>query len=398
MKYIILLSFFLIFTSCQNEPNSKIENEEAQNARHHKLKTSDFPLETNVSFLSDLIQANNKSYLVYELNIFNNYKDIIVLEKVEICNLISPKLPIATFDSIYINNNFERPGLKNENDLNHLASNQFGVLNLNLEFIDQNKIPEKIFHRLHFKIQKGNGESIKYAIETTILETPSLTKLTIGLPFNKKGKWLYEAEGHKNSRFFLNGKVVYPQRFAIDWIYVENKKFAKNAIKKNEDWYGYGLEIVSVADGYVVDVKDSIIDNEPLSEQMAVRINGETIAGNYVIIDIGNDLYALYGHLIPNSLKVKIGDKIEKGQVIGLLGNSGNSDLPHLHFQLDNKGSMPMGGEGIPYHIKEFVQLKNYSSEEVSRLFYQNHVPFDSLTPVKKNNEFPFGYGLIEVE
>jgi len=132
---------------------------------------------------------------------------------------------------------------------------------------------------------------------------------------------------------------------------------------------------------------------------MVVRINAETIAGNYVIIDIGNDLYALSGHLIPNSLKVNIGDKVKKGQVIGLLGNSGNSDLPHLHFQLGSKSSMPMGGEGIPYRIKEFIKLKNYSSaEEVSRLFHNNHVPLDSLRPIEKHNEFPSGFGLIEIK
>ncbi|WP_347375063.1 M23 family metallopeptidase [Aequorivita sp. Q41] len=399
MKYLFLLSFLPLLTSCENIKASKDFNEKPIEEVLVKLKESNFPLETNVSFLSSLINANNKNYLAYELNILNNYKASIALKKVEIFDLASTELPIAIFDSIYINENLERPKLRSENDLKIISANQFGVLNLNIEFNDIKNIPEKIFHRLHFNINKGNGESIAYTFESTILDIPNKTKLTLGLPFNKKGKWLYEAEGHKNSRFFSNGKVIYPQRFALDWIFVnDDGKLAKNNIKQNKNWSGYGLEIVSVADGVVVDIKDNMIENEPLSEKMAVRITNKTISGNYVIIDIGNDLYALYGHLIPNSLKVKIGDKIKKGQIIGLLGNSGNSDLPHLHFHIESKSNVPMGGEGIPYHLKEFIQLKNYSQEEVSGLFHSNHVPLDSLSPVKKNNEFPIGFGLIEIK
>ncbi|WP_162274046.1 M23 family metallopeptidase [Polaribacter reichenbachii] len=399
MKYLLLLSYLLIITSCKNIGEPKNGTEKPIKEIPPKLKESTFPLATNVSFLSNLINANNKNYLAYELNIFNNFKTSIALKKVEIFDLSSTEVPIATFDSSYINKNLERPKLRGDNDLKIISANQFGVLNLNLKFKDVKNIPVKIFHRLHFNINKSDEESIAYTFESTILDIPNKIKLTLGLPFNKKGKWLYEAEGHKNSRFFLNGAVIYPQRFALDWIFVnDDGKFAKNNIKQNKNWYSYGLEIVSVADGVVVDIKDNIIENEPLSEEMAVRITSKTISGNYVIIDIGNDLYALYGHLIPNSLKVNIGDKIKKGQIIGLLGNSGNSDLPHLHFHIESKSNVAMGGEGMPYHLKEFIQLKNYSQEEVSALFYSNHVPLDSLCSVKKTNEFPVGFGLVEIK
>jgi len=399
MKYTILLSFLLLITSCKKGEESKKTNEKSIEQVQIKLKKSVLPLQTSVSFLSNLIQANDKTYLAYELNVLNNFKTPLDLRKVEIFNLLKPELPIATFDSIYINENLDRPGLTNEKNLNLISENQFGILNLNLEFKKKNAIPKKIFHKLHFKVQRRNGKYMMYPIETTIINIPDKTNLTLGLPFNKKGKWLYIAEGHKNSRFLAEGRATYPQRFAIDWIFVNNnEEFAKKNVKENENWHTYGLELVSVADGIVVDVKDDIIENEPLSEEMAVRITRETIGGNYVIIDIGNDLYAFYGHLIPNSLKVSIGDKVKKGQVIGLLGNSGNSDLPHLHFHLESKSNIFAGGEGIPYHIKEFTQLKDYSSEEVSSLFYNNRVPLDSLRPIKKINEFPIGFGLIEIK
>ncbi len=98
----------------------------------------------------------------------------------------------------------------------------------------------------------------------------------------------------------------------------------------------------------------------------AVKITLETIGGNYVIIDIGNGYSAFYAHLIPKSIRVKVGDKVTAGQVIGKVGNSGNSDAPHLHFHIAD-GNSPIGAEGVPYLIKSFQVQGRVSS--VDKLF-----------------------------
>ena len=58
----------------------------------------------------------------------------------------------------------------------------------------------------------------------------------------------------------------------------------------------------------------------------------ETLAVNFVIVDIGNRKYACYAHIVNGSVRVKAGDTVREGQVLGLMGNSGNSDLLHLHY------------------------------------------------------------------
>ena len=63
--------------------------------------------------------------------------------------------------------------------------------------------------------------------------------------------------------------------------------------------------------------------------------------------------YAFYAHLQPGSLKVKLGDKVRRGQVVGLVGNSGNSTEPHLHFHVSDANS-PLGCEGLPYALDAF--------------------------------------------
>lgn len=55
----------------------------------------------------------------------------------------------------------------------------------------------------------------------------------------------------------------------------------------------------------------------------------------------------------PGSLKVKVGDKVTTGQLIGLLGNSGNTDAPHLHFHVMD-GPSPLRANGLPYEFTRF--------------------------------------------
>ena len=73
-------------------------------------------------------------------------------------------------------------------------------------------------------------------------------------------------------------------------------------------------------------------------------------------IDLGNGNYAFYAHMIPGSQTVKLGDNVSAGQVIGRLGNSGNSTAPHLHFHVGDAPS-PLGTEGVPFVIDEYSDL-----------------------------------------
>jgi murein DD-endopeptidase MepM/ murein hydrolase activator NlpD len=120
--------------------------------------------------------------------------------------------------------------------------------------------------------------------------------------------------------------------------------------------------VLAVADAVVADAKDGIPDNNPASDTKAVPINLETVGGNYLILDLRNGFFAFYAHLKPGSLRVNTGDKVHRGQVIASLGNSGNSDAPHLHFHVSDDNS-PLGAEGVPYVLDSFVQQGILSSK-----------------------------------
>ena len=89
----------------------------------------------------------------------------------------------------------------------------------------------------------------------------------------------------------------------------------------------------------------------------------DTIGGNYVMLDLGGGRYGFYAHLQPGSLRVKPGDRVRRGQVLGLLGNSGNSDAPHLHFHVAS-APFPLDAEGLPYLLDRFDRLGAVESFE----------------------------------
>jgi murein DD-endopeptidase len=160
--------------------------------------------------------------------------------------------------------------------------------------------------------------------------------------------------GHRRGLMAVEGNAAIGQRFAIDYVKMDEtgRRFAGDSLK-NESYYAEGVDALAVADGIVASVKDGIPENIPGVASRAVPITLETVGGNFVILDIGQGRYAFYAHLKPGSLRVRPGDRVRKGQVIGLVGNSGNSTEPHLHFHLMD-GTSPLGSEGIPYVHETF--------------------------------------------
>ena len=161
------------------------------------------------------------------------------------------------------------------------------------------------------------------------------------------------------------------QRFAIDWFqFWPDGKELHGSPKDNKSYAAYGTEVLAVADGVVATVHDNIPENTPGPNSRAVPITRETIGGNFIILDIGDSRYAVYAHLQPGSLRVKMGDRVRRGQAIALLGNSGNSTGPHLHFQVVDRNSL-LDSEGVPYVIDSF-EVRGRDKRYVKR---ENELP-----------------------
>lgn len=67
------------------------------------------------------------------------------------------------------------------------------------------------------------------------------------------------------------------------------------------------------------------------------------VPGNTVVIKTKSNEYLFFAHFKKHSIRVKEGEEVKKGQLLGLCGNSGNSSEPHLHFHIQNTDDMTTG-------------------------------------------------------
>ncbi|MYL58127.1 peptidoglycan DD-metalloendopeptidase family protein [Virgibacillus halodenitrificans] len=128
------------------------------------------------------------------------------------------------------------------------------------------------------------------------------------------------------------------QRYAYDLIKMIDNQSYKGDSSKNDSYYAFGENVLAPADGNVVDVENAIEDNEPVGS-----MNTADPAGNYVVIDHGNEEFSFLAHFKKGSVKVKPGDEVKAGELLGQVGNSGNSSEPHIHFHVGDLPDLEKG-------------------------------------------------------
>jgi hypothetical protein len=157
-------------------------------------------------------------------------------------------------------------------------------------------------------------------------------------------------------------------RYAIDWLKLDaSGNYSRGTAKRNGNWYGYGMPVYAGLRGKVIQVNNDVPDNQP--GERAVKMTIDTVLGNFVLIELSAGIYACYVHLQPGSVTVVPGTMTEPETQIGKIGNSGNSDGPHLHFQLVEAASAQyacLRGEGLPFAIEKYF-VTNHDPDRVRR-------------------------------
>jgi len=123
------------------------------------------------------------------------------------------------------------------------------------------------------------------------------------------------------------------QRYAYDFVVTEDGDTHAGDGGDLHDYYAFGKPVRAPADGTVVKTLDRLRDY-PNPGGGRAEWRTWQITGNYVVIEHDEDEYSMLAHLQEDSVSVEPGDEVERGDVVGRCGNSGNSSEPHLHFQL----------------------------------------------------------------
>ena len=156
---------------------------------------------------------------------------------------------------------------------------------------------------------------------------------------------------HRRGFLVVNGKEVVSQRFAIDWIRVDRKHRAwVGDPSRLPSYRNYRKPLIASAGGKVVVARDKFPNQPPPNDPTPPAV--PDLPGNVVVLRVVPGVYLTYAHMVPGSVRVHVGERVRRGQVLGRLGNSGNSATPHLHFQVQTTRSFL--GDGLPFVFRSF--------------------------------------------
>jgi len=297
------------------------------------------PINVEIPIAPTAFRGNGKMHLVYELRITNPSTEDVDLKQIDVLAIIA-NAPIASVAGSNLNRALART---------RIAGGASGVAYVWVTLEDSAPIPAKIRHKLTFNNRTFEGAEGVVATKPMPLLGPPL-----------RGEGWVAANGpgnesvHRRALMRIGGSSWIAQRFAIDWVQLgPDGKTNTGDRTDNRNYHAYGAEALAVADAVVTITKDGIPQNVPGENSRAVPITLETIGGNHVVLDLGDGRYAFYAHLQPGSLRVKVGDRVKRGQVLALVGNSGNSTEPHLHFHVCDRNSA-LECEGVPYVLESY--------------------------------------------
>jgi hypothetical protein len=313
-----------------------------------------------------VLATDGKIHLVYELLVMNVSSSAMTLDRLETLDASKDDARTSIKSADTIMATLQGPDLEATirafptGSTRTVGPFQLTRIFLDVKFAKDATVPSALTHRFQVTFAPATGtpplnSATIVSGRTDVTNTPAVI---IGPPLEGP-RWV-DAIGccsppsvHRTATLPINGKFYVSERFAIDFAQLnpENKLYAGPRDQLSS--YAYvGAKVLAVADGTVVNLQDNRPEETPPNFPQGYDLLQQL--GNFVIIDIGHGHFAFYCHFQPNTLKVHVGDKVRRGQVLALMGNSGNSDAPHLHFGIQD-GPLPYASDSLPFVFSSFT-------------------------------------------
>jgi murein DD-endopeptidase len=347
------------------------------------------------------VTIGNNKVLVYELHVTNFDIVPLTLKRLEIFAVQDSSQPLITFEGEKLLRAMIRVGAAmamsngstgRTQDTRIIDPGGRNVVFAWIELGMNHAVPAALRHRMIFSsTPKGEDKPREATLEDFQVPVSQDPVPMLSPPFNG-GIWLAgdgpaNDSNHRRSIFAIDGHVYSPERFAVDWIKVgSNGDSRHDGTTKNENWWGWGEPVLAVAEGEIAEVVDEFPDNTP---RVLPPVTLENIAGNHIILRIAQNLFVTYAHLQRGGIKVRAGDHVHRGEVLALLGNSGNTTGAHLHLQVTDRNSV-LQSEGVPFIFANFTYLgpgSDYPEKQVSAPWVNSIPPGNGVLkfePLKK--------------
>jgi hypothetical protein len=295
--------------------------------------------------------SDGRVHLVYELWATNFSSGDATLEKVEV---LGDGVVLQTLDSGAIAGRLQAAGRRESSGT--MAKSSQALLFLHVVLGPGAAVPKELSHLVAARVSAAPPGREEITETGGAVEVDRRKVVVIGPPL--RGESYVSADSccdatrHTRAALPVNGRVWVTQRFAVDWEQLDAQgRIFSGPSEDLKSYTIFGQPVLAVADAVVNSTRDGLPEEVPGKYPVGISI--QDADGNSVVLDLGGGNYALYAHLQPGSIRVKRGDRVKRGQVIGQVGNTGNSVVPHLHFHVMD-GPLPLASNGLPYEIDEF--------------------------------------------
>ena len=278
-----------------------------------------------------------------------------------------------------------------------VPSGNSGLMFFDVTYTDPAQVPRLLSHAITVTISASGGPSIERTDPVPVgCRGPAiLHPPLVGHGWIAGNGCCSFINSHRGAILPVNGVLQAPEQFAIDYLQLgPNGACCNGPPEALRSWWGYDTPILAATPGVVVEIVDGMPDQQPVGT--VNNVTPATAGGNSVIEDIGSGRYVAYGHLKPGTIPASIrqGTPLTTGELIGRLGNSGNSDAPHLHFQVMDGPSF-LDATSLPFVFDSQLLEGRVSQNAVAELAGGAPVPIDRTGAGLRRNVMPAGNGVF---
>lgn len=317
--------------------------------------TPPWPIQVSatVPYAPSAFPSEGAQHLFYEVQLTNFSGSPIQLRCLDVIDGDVPAAaPVASFSAEALQALTSTVGEEKQTAMMPIPAGGTQIFFVEVKIPEGQVVPRHLVHRVSI----GGGTIVMAAIPV------HRTVKVLGRPVTGSDWIAADGPGsdpgnhHRRGLFISNGSLTDSRRLAIDWKVIKNGKSYSGDAHAATSYYAYGRPLLAVGDAKVVRAEDGHPDNPAghgADFHPAAPITIDNVGGNLIVLDLGDGQYVHYFHLKTGSVRVRVGDHVRKGQVIGAIGASGDAREPHVHLEVTD-ASETLAGEGLPYVIDHY--------------------------------------------
>jgi peptidase M23-like protein len=375
----------LVIASCFVATAAGILTAGAQHAARVEIRQGTAPI--------PFTGSDDRVHFAYELHVTETSRlQNITLERLEVLDGRAAGT-LAVYDAHDLDQRTMRPNASRATRYGRLIpGGATAIVHIWISLTQGQAVPRSVRNRLTF-----TGESIAEHVVELRTSVRHYAPVVLGPPM-RGGPWFaHNGPGahraaHWGSVLVESRQITIPQRYAIDFIGLDAAGLAVRRDvqgSSNADWIGFGAEVLAVGDGTVREVRDGSPDWAPLYEPPApAGVGLQFVGGNYVVLELAGRRFIHYVHLQEGSVSVRPGQRVRRGERLGRLG-SGNTNGPHLHFNVLDAPSMEQG-EGVPF-VFDLIETRGATTPDAAF----GDAPIKPSLPVRPQRALPLNGAIV---